>query len=82
MKVGTRYVVKTGSNDGTFMVGDVIRLEPNGDITCVAALGWVSAKDVSAALAGTEYEVDYEYTAMEMQKALKKAESLKSKELS
>lgn len=58
MEVGIHYVVTMGSDDETLVVGDRIRLEPNGNITCANAMAWISANDVLDALQGVEYEVD------------------------
>jgi hypothetical protein len=58
MKPGMRYIVTKASDDETFQIGDHIRLEPNGAILCIEALGWVDAADVPAAIVGMQYEPD------------------------
>lgn len=61
MKVGIRYVVTKGSDDGTFSPGDHISLAEDGSITCQEAFGWINACDVAAAIKGMEAEIDWEW---------------------
>lgn len=71
MKPGMRYIVTKASDDETFQIGDHIRLEPNGAILCIEALGWVDADDVPAALVGMEYTPDIEYAKRKLEAAQK-----------
>lgn len=61
MQTNIRYLVTKGSNDGTFEVGDIIKLESNGDILCYQARGWITAEDVAEAVKGMEFEVHKEH---------------------
>jgi hypothetical protein len=75
MEVGIRYVITMGGDDGTLEVGDRIRLEPNGNITCANAMAWISANDVLDALQGAEYEVDNSAVAKSVWDSCRKPEA-------
>ena len=63
MRVGVRYVVTRASKDREFQVGDRIWMEPNGDIMCPAASGWMPAEDVPPATRGMQIEPDANWAA-------------------
>jgi hypothetical protein len=67
-----RYVVTKTSDDGTFEVGDHIKLLENGEIACIEAKGWIDAEDVPEATKGMECEIDQDY--IDRQKARLTAE--------
>ena len=70
------YVVTKKSNDGTFRVGDHIRLVGDGAIVCREAQGWVDAQHVKDAVIGMEYEFDRESIIQEIDKLLKEVRRL------
>ena len=56
MKPGTRYVVTKPSDDGTFTVGEHVKINSDGAISCNE--GWVEPSDVAEAVVGMEVEID------------------------
>ncbi len=56
-----RYVVTKGSDDGTFMAGDHVRLNGDGSISCREAAGWIEAEDVPASTKGWRLELDVDW---------------------
>lgn len=60
---GPRYRVTKRSKDGTFRVGDAVRLLKDGCIGSVQAGGWIGAEDVPAATKGWAIELDREWLA-------------------
>jgi hypothetical protein len=77
MKPGIRYIVKKGSDDGTFQVGDQIWLASDGSLSCRQALGWIEKDDVPEAMSGVEYELDRAWAQRQIAKALAEAERIK-----
>lgn len=63
MRVGTRYIVVKGSDDGTFCVGDHLRLSTNGDVCCIEASGWIPGEVAAEAMIGMRVEVDAAWIA-------------------
>lgn len=76
MELGKRYVVTKASDDGTFQVGDHIKLEKNGDVICREAQGWISSEFVVEAIKGMEYKVDKPFYDNRKAKLLKELESI------
>jgi|FLOH01.1.fsa_nt_gi hypothetical protein len=68
MDVNVRYIVTKESENEEFIVGDHIKLNPDGSITCYEAMGWIEAEDVPAAIVGMEYKVDKNYMYMKVEK--------------
>lgn len=61
MKVGLHYIVTNPSTDKTFIKGDHIKQEANGDITSIEGQGWIDSKDVPSAADGMVVIIDTEY---------------------
>ena len=79
MKAGLRYIVTTASLDGTFEVGDHIRLYGDGSITCLEAQGWITAHEVQEAIKGVEVKLDVEllqYKERQLQAELAELQAL------
>ena len=57
LQPGIWYVVTKGSNCGTFISGDKIRLLDDGCILCDHQ-GWIESEDVFDAVKGMEVQVD------------------------
>ncbi len=47
--VGTWYKITGCLPDYEWKKGDLVKLEPNGSITCIEAGGWIDAENASAA---------------------------------
>ncbi len=76
LKTGRRYVVVTPSDDGTFEVGDHIKLNRDGTISCIEAQGWIEACDADEAIAGAEVVVDQEWAEKRRKKLRAELENL------
>lgn len=61
MKVGIRYVVTKESHDETFQIGEHVRLNNDGTISCFEEQAWVEAEHVSDAIVGMEVAVDIQH---------------------
>lgn len=84
MEKGLRYIVTQASKDGTFQVGDHIRLMGDGSIICQEAGGWIGCEDVPRAVSGVEVVFDvewYERKKEKLRKALDILESTTGKEV-
>lgn len=57
MKVGIRYIVTKGSDDGTFEIGDHFVYQYDGKIVCYEARGWLNERDFPS----MEYKIDKDY---------------------
>lgn len=57
---GRRYIVTRSSDDGTFRIGDRIRVDHDGSILC-AGEGWITHEDVEEASKGIEVILDKEW---------------------
>ena len=79
MKHGIQYVVTKEGDDGTFVVGDRLRLYSNGDIGCIDAEGWIDKEDVDSALKGAEFEIDPHWADWRRKKLLEELANLESK---
>jgi len=51
MKPGIWYEVTAVRSPGSFRVGDYIKLERNGDVSCKQAKGWIEAEFAGRELA-------------------------------
>lgn len=71
-----RYVVTKSSNDGTFEVGDHIKLLENGEIACIEAKGWIDKADVPEAIKGMECEIDKVWVDAQKLKLTKQLQEL------
>ena len=65
-----RYVVTKESQDGTFQIGDHIKYEEDGSISCLEAQGWIEADDVPRAIIGMEAVPDREWIEKRKKKLL------------
>lgn len=63
-----RYIVTKASDDGTFQVGDHIKIYSNGDIGCFETQGWIDSEDVPEVTKGMEYEIDTEWVDRKLKK--------------
>ena len=63
-----RYIVTKESDDGTFLVGDIIRYEEDGAIVCINGGGWIDKNDVRIATMGMECIFDKKYVLKEIDK--------------
>lgn len=70
------YRVITGSECGTFQVGDRIRLIGDGDILCREAQGWVEASALPGCTVGMTVELDAEWTEKRRGQLLRELEEL------
>jgi hypothetical protein len=66
-----QYIVTKASDDGTFEVGDRIKLLSDGAILCIEAKGWIDAEDVPAATEGMECELDQKWAERGREAAIK-----------
>jgi hypothetical protein len=65
MKIGLRYVVTKGSDDGTFGRGDHIWASQDGSVCCQEAGGWIEAGCVAEGMLGIEFILDPVWAARE-----------------
>jgi hypothetical protein len=72
------YTVTKESNDGTFLVGDVIQFEKDGSIGSVTAQRWIDKKDVSFAMIGMQFENNTQYNTTEIETLKNKIKSLEN----
>jgi hypothetical protein len=70
------YIVTRASKDGTFQVGDHIKLLDDGSILCKDARGWIDACDAEAATEGMDFKIDTEALLKLKDKLLGKIRSL------
>ena len=75
VNTGRRYVVIKESNNGTFVVGDHIRFNEDGSISCLEAQGWVDTCDVAEATAGMLVKIDKKWIRLKKRKLLKELKS-------
>jgi hypothetical protein len=68
MTPGIWYTVTKPSKRREFQIGDRIRLEDDGTISCPAAGGWMAAEDVAAATSGMDVAVDADRRAEKITK--------------
>lgn len=73
---GMGYVVTKASDDGTFRVGDHIKLSHEQSIFCVEAVGWIAAEEVEEATKGVEIELDKDWLLKQQQKLLNELEKI------
>jgi hypothetical protein len=78
MKVGRRYIVTKASDDGTFEVGDHIRLLDDGKLLCQEACGWICPEEVEIATKGMEVQIDKEWTNKQREILIEKLSKLES----
>ena len=75
------YLVTKASKDGTFEVGDRIKLLDDGAILCQQAQGWIDAEYVPQATEGMEVEPDERWIEQRRQlleKMIKELNNLES----
>ena len=76
MEIGLKYIVTKSSYDQSFVKGDHITLQENGDISCIEASGWIEKRDVAEATKGMEYSIDMKWIKQQEQVMLKKLKKL------
>lgn len=76
LKTNIQYIVTKPSNDGTFRVGDHIKLLSDGAILCKEAMGWIDKDDVPVAIEGMEFEINKEWANKGKEQARKLLEIL------
>lgn len=80
MTPGIWYTVTKPSHHREFQIGDSIRLESDGTISCPAAGGWMAAEDVASATAGMAVEIDAAKRAEQIKKLRAELAALESDE--
>lgn len=79
MKPNIPYIVTKASDDGTFEVGDHIKLETNGEIgiSCLeAAFGWIPEHETVDITKGMEVKVDVQRLEILKKRLLKELREL------
>ena len=60
-RVIRRHIVTKPSDDGTFEKDDHIIFNDDGSISCIEAMGWITAEEVPSAIVGMESAPDTEW---------------------